>query len=142
MQEANKIFVGNLPFGTTQDALKAAFSQFGEITDCYVPTDNQTGRLKPFGFVTFQENAGATAAIEGMNGKPLPGDDQERPLTVNLARPKEARPAGGFGGGNRSGGGYQGGNRGGFQPRSGGNNWGGASRDRGESNYGGNDSQE
>lgn len=139
MEESNsnaKVFIGNLPFGTTQETLKGAFGEFGEITDCYVPMDRESGRPKPFGFVTFKDAAAAQAAITKMSGQPLPGDEGQRPLTVNLARPKEERPAHGGGNWNNN----RGGNRtGGFQPRS--NNGGSWNRDRGNS-YGSNDSSD
>jgi RNA recognition motif-containing protein len=94
------------------------------VTDVYVAMDKMTGRPRGFAFVTMGTAEEAKAAAEKMNGTDLGG----RQLTVNEARPKEERPAGGFGGGGRGfggGGGGGGGGRGGF----------GGGRDRGERRY-------
>lgn len=100
-----KVFIGNVAFETTIETLVQLFSQFGEITDSYKPMG------KGFAFITFKDEAAVQAAIEGMNGKDVEG----RELVVNVARPREERPAGGFGGGDRrpSRGGFGGGDRGG-----------------------------
>ncbi len=89
----NKLFIGNVAFATTIETLVAQFSQFGEITDSYKPQG------KGFAFITFKTDEAAAAAIEAMNGKEVDG----RELVVNIARPKEDRPARSFGGGNRGG---------------------------------------
>jgi RNA recognition motif-containing protein len=105
-----KLYVGNLSFKTTEDELRAAFGQFGSVADVYVAMDKMTGRPRGFAFVTMGTGEEAKTAAEKMNGVDLGG----RQLTVNEARPKEDRPAGGgfgggggrgFGGGGRSGGG-------------------------------------
>ncbi|HEY0944501.1 MAG TPA: RNA-binding protein [Opitutaceae bacterium] len=92
---SSKLYVGNLSFNTTEDALRAAFEQFGAVTDVYVATDRMTGRPRGFAFVTFATPAEAQAAVEKMNGADLDG----RTLNVNEARPKEEMGGGGGGGG-------------------------------------------
>lgn len=87
---STKLFVGNLPWSTTEEELQEVFSQFGEVVEVSLPTDKMTGRKRGFGFVTFADEAAASAAVEGMNEKELGG----RPLTVNVARPR--RDEGGF----------------------------------------------
>lgn len=106
----SKLYVGNMSFQTSEDALRAHFEQFGTVTDIYVAMDKFTGRPRGFAFVTMGTADEAKVAIEKTNGVQLDG----RPLQVNEARPKEDRPAGGdFGGGERRGFGG-GGGRGGF----------------------------
>jgi cold-inducible RNA-binding protein len=117
----SKLYVGNLSFKTTEDELRAAFGQFGSVTDLYVAMDKMTGRPRGFAFVTLGTAEEAKAATEKMNGTDLGG----RQLTVNEARPKEERSGGGgFGGGGR--GGFGGGGGGGGR---------GGDRDRGERRY-------
>ena len=106
----NKLYVGNLPYSFRDQDLEQTFSQFGSVGSAKVMMERDTGRSKGFGFVEMGSDAEAQAAINGMNGQSLGG----RSVTVNEARPMEARPprSGGFGGGDRSGGGgYGGGNR-------------------------------
>src|SRR5471032_2980557 len=103
----SKLYVGNMSFKTTEDELRTAFGQFGSVTDVYVAMDKMTGRPRGFAFVTMGSPEEGKAAAEKLNGTDLGG----RMLTVNEARPKEDRPAGGFGGG--GGGGYRGGGGGG-----------------------------
>jgi len=91
----SKLYVGNLSFKTTEDELRSAFGQFGSVTDVYVAMDKMTGRPRGFAFVTMGTAEEAKSAAEKMNGTDLGG----RQLTVNDARPQEARPSGGFGGG-------------------------------------------
>src|SRR5436309_7403483 len=93
------IFVGNLSFGATEDALRALFEAYGTVDRVNVVTDRETGRARGFGFVEMSVNAEADRAIAGLNGKELDG----RALNINEARPKEDR--GGGGGGYRGGGG-------------------------------------
>ncbi len=121
----SKLYVGNLSFKTTEDELRQHFGQYGSVTDVYVAMDKMTGRPRGFAFVTMGTPEEAKAAAEKINGTDLGG----RQLTVNEARPKEERPAGGgFGGGGRGfGGGGGGGGRGGFG--------GGRDRDRGDRRY-------
>ena len=100
------IYVGNLSFHTTEQDLEAAFSAYGQVERAQLVKDRDTGKSRGFGFVEMTDDAGADRAIEALNGSQLDG----RSLTVNEARPREARPSGGGGGGgNRFGGG--GGNR-------------------------------
>ncbi|MEE2884146.1 MAG: RNA-binding protein [Chloroflexota bacterium] len=89
------IYVGNLPFETTEDKLNSAFAEYGEVTSARIITDRMTGRARGFGFVEMANNDEAEAAINALNGKDFDG----RTLTVNEARPREDR--GGGGGGNR-----------------------------------------
>jgi RNA recognition motif-containing protein len=96
----NKLYVGNLTYATRDDDLQQRFAEFGTVTSAKVMMDRETGRSKGFGFVEMSSAAEAQAAIRGLDGQQVDG----RAMTVNVARPKEARPAGGFGGG-----GYRGG---------------------------------
>ncbi|KAG2153634.1 putative heterogeneous nuclear ribonucleoprotein G [Suillus bovinus] len=93
-----KVYVGNLSWNTTDDSLRQAFGDFGNVTDAIVMKDRETGRSRGFGFVTFAGGEEAQAAIDGMNEQELDG----RRLRVNLAN---ARPSGGGGGGGGYGGG-------------------------------------
>lgn len=92
------IFVGNLSFGATEDAVRSMFEEYGTVDRVNVVTDRDTGRARGFGFVEMSVAAEADAAIAGLNGRELDG----RALNVNEARPKEDR-----GGGYRSGGGQR-----------------------------------
>jgi len=103
---SNKLFVGNLSFDTTENDLQDAFAAFGTVSETNLMMDRMTNRPRGFGFVTMSTPEEAQKAIDGMNGKELGG----RALTVNIARPREDRPAGG-GGGRREFGGQRGGNR-------------------------------
>ena len=104
---SNKLFVGNLSFNMTENDLQDAFAAFGTVVEANLMMDRMTGRARGFGFVTMSSAEDAQKAIEGLNGKEIDG----RALTVNVARPREERPAGGGGGGGgrRSGGGGGGG---------------------------------
>ncbi len=105
------IYVGNLPYSMTQDDLNDLFAPFGAIASARIVNDRETGRSKGFGFVEMNNAAEANQAIEAMNNKEIDG----RKLVVNEARPREERPQGGFGGGERRGGfGGGGDRRGGF----------------------------
>ena len=119
----NKLYVGNLPYTVRDSDLEQSFGEFGAVTSAKVMMERDTGRSKGFGFVEMGSDAEAQAAIEGMNGQSLGG----RSITVNEARPMEARPprtgGGGYGGGDRSGGGGYGGG-----DRSGGGGYGGGGR--------------
>jgi len=87
----SKLYVGNLSFKTTEDGLRDAFGQFGNVTDVYVATDRETGRPRGFAFVTFSTAEESKLAIEKMHGVDLDG----RAITVNEARPKEENGGGG-----------------------------------------------
>ena len=89
----NKLFVGNLSFNTTENDLQDAFAAHGTVTETNLMMDRVTGRPRGFGFVTMGTPEEAQKAIEAMNGKSVDG----RALTVNLAKPREERPAGGGG---------------------------------------------
>ena len=133
----NKLYVGNLPYTVRDEDLQQSFGEFGSITSAKVMMERDTGRSKGFGFVEMGSDAEAQAAIAGMNGQSLGG----RAITVNEARPMEARPprTGGFGGGG-GGGGYGGGGGGGGGDRSGGGGYGGGGGGRsggGGGGYGG-----
>ncbi len=97
------IFVGNLSFGATEDAVRSMFEEYGTVDRVNVVTDRDTGRARGFGFVEMSVAAEADAAIAALNGRELDG----RALNVNEARPKEDRAGGG--------GGYRGGGGGGRQ---------------------------
>lgn len=83
-----KLYVGGLSYSATQDELRDAFSQAGTVESATVITDKMTGRSKGFGFVEMSTDEEAEKAIEMWNGKEMGG----RNLTVNEARPMEARP--------------------------------------------------
>ncbi|MES2279990.1 MAG: RNA-binding protein [Pseudomonadota bacterium] len=128
----NKLYVGNLPYTVRDEDLQQSFGEYGSITSAKVMMERDTGRSKGFGFVEMGSDAEAQAAIAGMNGQSLGG----RSITVNEARPMEARPprTGGFGGG---GGGYGGGGGGGDRSGGGGYGGGGGGRSGGGGGYGG-----
>jgi RNA recognition motif-containing protein len=102
---AMKLFVGNLPFSTTDADLKAMFGQVGEVASANVIMDKFTGRSRGFGFVEMTNVEEAQAAIERFNGLEFQG----RPLTVNQAKPQEPRAGGGRSGGGGRGGFHRGG---------------------------------
>ena len=105
---SNKLFVGNLSFNTTENDLQDAFAAFGTVTETNLMMDRMTNRPRGFGFVTMSSADEAQKAIDGLNGKEIDG----RALTVNVARPREDRPAGGGGGRREYGGGGGGGGAG------------------------------
>ncbi len=95
---ATKLYVGGLPYSTTQDELQEAFAKAGSVVSSSIITDKMTGRSRGFGFVEMASDDDAQKAIEMWNGNDFGG----RKLTVNEAKPLEARPPrreGGFGGG-------------------------------------------
>jgi len=91
---STKLFVGNLSFNTTENALSDAFAAHGTVVEANLMMDRMTGRPRGFGFVTMSSADEAQRAIDALNGQQLDG----RALTVNVARPREERPAGGGGG--------------------------------------------
>ena len=107
---AKKLYVGGLPYSTTEDQLRDAFAQAGAVESSVIIMDKMSGRSKGFGFIEMSSDAEAQSAIDMWNGKDFGG----RTLTVNEARPMEERP--------KTGGGYRG----------------GGSNDRGNGGYGGN----
>jgi RNA recognition motif-containing protein len=98
-----KLFVGNLSFSITENDLQDAFAAHGTVLEANLMMDRATGRPRGFAFVTMGSPEEAQKAITALNGKELGG----RTLTVNIARPREERPAGG--GSNRGYGGRSGG---------------------------------
>ena len=105
-----KLYCGNLSYNTSNSDLEQLFSEFGTVQSAEVVMDRDTGRSKGFGFVEMSNDQEASAAAEGLNMREHDG----RSLTVNEARPREARSGGGHGGGGGRGrGGYGGGGGGG-----------------------------
>ncbi|MEH2117719.1 RNA recognition motif domain-containing protein [Nostoc sp.] len=102
------IYVGNLSYEVTQDALSAVFAEYGSVKRVQLPTDRETGRLRGFAFVEMSSEDEETKAIEALDGAEWLGRD----LKVNKAKPREDR-GGSFGGGGNRGGGGGGYNRGG-----------------------------
>ena len=97
---AKKLYVGGIPYSTTEADLKELFSTIGEVTSAVIIIDKMTGRSKGFGFVEMANDSDADKAITEWNGK----DFQGRSLTVNEARPLEERaPRREFGGNDRGG---------------------------------------
>jgi cold-inducible RNA-binding protein len=94
---AKKLYVGGLPYKTTNDELKSHFEAAGPVASATIIMDKMTGRSKGFGFVEMENDADAAKAISMFDGKDYDG----RNLTVNEARPMEERPAGGGFRGNR-----------------------------------------
>lgn len=98
------IYVSNLSWGTESGSLQELFAQYGEVSSANVITDRETGRSRGFGFVEMANDEDAQKAIDTLNGTDFEG----KTINVNVARPREDRPArSGFGGG--SGGGSRGG---------------------------------
>jgi len=105
------IYVGNLALKATEDEVRQAFAEFGQVTEVRLIVDKFSGESRGFGFVEMPSKAEAEKAIEEMNGKEF----MERALNVNEARLKvDSGGRGGGGGGRESGGGRGGGGRGGF----------------------------
>ena len=104
---SNKLFVGNLSFNTTENALQDAFAAYGTVTETNLMMDRMTNRPRGFAFVTMSSSEEAQKAIDGLNGHQLSG----RALTVNVARPREERSGGGGGGRREFSGGSGGGGR-------------------------------
>jgi len=92
---STKLYVGSLPYSTTDQQLSEVFSQYGTVQSAKVITDRYTGQSRGFGFVEMATNEEAQKAIAALNGSQLGG----RTLVVNEARPQEKRPFGGGGGG-------------------------------------------
>jgi RNA recognition motif-containing protein len=126
------IFVGNLPFRAEREDVVQLFAPFGEVVNCSLPLERDTGRKRGFAFIEMADEAIESKAIDGLQGTELMG----RPLRINKAEPRGSGGSrrggrggnnggyggGGYGGGNNGGyggGGYGGGNNGGY---GGGNN--------------------
>jgi len=84
---AKRLFVGGLPWATTEDELKNLFTQYGTVVSVKIITDKYSGRSKGFGFVEFETDEEGDAAVKGLNGTKL----GERDIVVNEARPMEER---------------------------------------------------
>ena len=95
-----RIYVGNLPFSSTEEDLRDLFSQYGDVQETAVITDRETGRSRGFGFVTMSDDNAAQEAIEAVNNSEMDG----RTLNVNEARPRNEGGGGGGGGRGRGGG--------------------------------------
>ena len=89
------IFVGNLPFRAEQEDVIELFAQFGEVVNCALPLERDTGRKRGFAFVEMSDEAAEEAAIEALQGAELMG----RPLRINKAEPRGSAPRRGGGGG-------------------------------------------
>ena len=112
--QGNKLYVGGIPYRSTEDDMKKAFGEAGTVVSASIISDRMTGRSRGFGFVEMATDEDAEAAIQMWNGKELDG----RTLTVNEARPMEARaPRRSFDRGGNGGGG------GGRSERRGGATW-------------------
>jgi len=96
---AKSLYVGGLPYSTTEDAIRSLFAGAGDVSSVRVIMDRETGQSKGFAFVEMANDAEALMAVSQFNGYQMDG----RALTVNEARPREERS----GGGSRGGGGYR-----------------------------------
>jgi RNA recognition motif-containing protein len=99
------IFVGNLSFNSSEDAVRGLFENYGTVDRVSIITDRETGRSRGFAFVEMSNDEEAERAINALNGMDFGG----RKINVNEARPREERPFGGGGGGRGDRGGYGGG---------------------------------
>ena len=104
---SSKLYVGNIPYETSESDLENLFAQAGSVASVTVMRDRETGRARGFAFVEMATEADAKNAIAQFNERPFGG----RTLTVNEARPQAARDGGGFRGGSSRGGGGGGGRR-------------------------------
>jgi len=120
-----RIYVGNLPYNSTEAELTQLFSEHGDVVSASIVMDRETGRSRGFGFVEMDDASG-NEAIEKLNGMQFDG----RSLVVNEARPREQRSGFGGGGGGGGGRGFGGGGGGGGRRGGGGGFGGGGGRDR------------
>lgn len=116
-----KLFVGGLAWATDSNGLRAAFEQYGKVTDAVVVQDRETGRSRGFGFVTFEKDEDGRSALQAMNGATLDG----RKIRCDEAAANERAGGGGGGGGFRGGPRGGGGGGGGFGRGPGGGGGGG-----------------
>ena len=134
------IFVGNLPFRAEREDVIQLFAPFGEVQNCSLPLERDTGRKRGFAFIEMADEAIESKAIDGLQGTELMG----RPLRINKAEPRGSGGSrrggrggyggGGYGGGNNGGyggGGYGGGNNGGYGGGSSGSNGSNANKSSG-----------
>jgi RNA recognition motif-containing protein len=117
------IFVGNLPFRAEKEDVMELFAPYGEVVNCSLPLERDTGRKRGFAFVELADSESEDRAISGLQGAELMG----RPLRINKAEPRGGAPRGGGGGG----GGYRGGGGGGGGYGGGGGGGGGGGYGRG-----------
>jgi len=101
-----KLYVGNLPFDSTDKDIEEYFSPFGAVSEIKLVLDRETGRPRGFAFVEMADAAGMQSVIDELDGKEFNG----RSLKINEARPREPRSYGGGGGGGGDRGGYKGDN--------------------------------
>ena len=113
---SKRIYVGGLPFKTTEEEMNTLFATYGAVSSAKLITDKYSGQSRGFGFVEMPNDEEAVAAMEKLNGSDFGG----RKLTINEARPMEARTGGGGRGGDRGG---RGGDRGGRGGGYGDNKW-------------------
>ena len=92
---ATKLYVGGVSYGSTEDGLRDAFAQAGNVVSAKIIIDKMTGRSRGFGFVEMSSAQEAQAAITGLNGMSVSG----RSIVVNISKPKE--PTTGYGSGYR-----------------------------------------
>jgi RNA recognition motif-containing protein len=83
------LYVGNLPYRITEDQLRDAFAEFGQVSSCTIIKDKVTGQSKGFGFLEMPESTQAESAITQLNGRDMMG----RKINVNEARPRDNRPS-------------------------------------------------
>ena len=119
---SQRIYVGNLPYTSSEEEVEQLFGQYGDIISCALPTDRETVRPRGFGFIEMS-NEDASKAIEALDGADFGG----RSLAVSEARPRQDRGGGGGGGYDRDGGG---GGGGGYDRGGGGGGGGGGGYDR------------
>jgi RNA recognition motif-containing protein len=129
-----KLYVGNIPWQTSVDQLRELFARYGNVEDCFIPQDRESGRPRGFAFVTMA--SGSDQAIQNLNETDFGG----RTIRVNEAQPPQSGGGGGgYGGrgGGRGGGGYGGGGYGGGGGGYGGGGYGGGGYQQGGGGYGG-----
>jgi RNA recognition motif-containing protein len=131
---AKKLYVGNIPFSTTDADLRSMFETHGTVTSVKVITDRETGRSRGFAFVEMEDATAAANAIRALDGSQMGG----RSLRVNEAQDRrEGGGGGGYGGGGGRGGYGGGGGRGGYGGGGGRGSYGGGSGGGGGGGYGG-----
>jgi RNA recognition motif-containing protein len=94
MSNPTRLFVGNLSYQTAENDLQDYFAQAGTVTSVNLMMDKMTGKSRGFAFIEFASAEEANKAVEEFHNKEFQG----RPLTVNIARPREERPPRGSGG--------------------------------------------
>ena len=133
------IFVGNLPFRAEQEDIIELFATYGEVSNCSLPLERDTGRKRGFAFVEMADDAAEQRAIEALQGAELMG----RPLRINKAEPRSGGGGGGgggYGGARSGGGGYGGGGGGGYGGGGGGGERSSGARGWEDRSYGNRDS--